>query len=256
MDNSNPIIEIEKMLKSLEKLDELAQRKLLRQEDVRNLLNGFDDKVLSFFDYDSIPYRIYESGTKGKTLTWCESFSKLADKDDHNKLLERIELLKNAINELEPDFLKENGNEQNEYYFHKGETYKSKKILFFLMMKANKSLIIIDQYLDETILPFIDSLDDKIEIKLLTSKKRSIFVSLYNDLIKIKKNIEAKLNTDCHNRYIIIDENEIWDLGTSINGYGKSAFTLKRKTDNEQIQKLLSDCSKWWSIGQEFIETA
>ena len=129
MDNSNPIIEIEKMLKSLEKLDELAQRKLLRQEDVRNLLNGFDDKVLSFFDYDSIPYRIYESGTKGKTLTWCESFSKLADKDDHNKLLERIELLKNAINELEPDFLKENGNEQNEYYFHKGETYKSKKIL-------------------------------------------------------------------------------------------------------------------------------
>ena len=124
------------------------------------------------------------------------------------------------------------------------------------MMKANKSLIIIDQYLDETILPFIDSLDDKIEIKLLTSKKRSIFVSLYNDLIKIKKNIEAKLNTDCHNRYIIIDENEIWDLGTSINGYGKSAFTLKRKTDNEQIQKLLSDCSKWWSIGQEFIETA
>jgi len=255
MTDLNNINEIEKLLTSLERQNELANRKLLRQEEVQNLLNGFDQKVLSLLDEDSIPHRIYEAGVIGKPLYWRESFSKLADQDDHNKILIRIELLKKVLKELEPDFLK-GDDDKHEFYFRKGETYESQKRLYFIMKKAQKSLYIIDQYLDETVLPFIDSLDEHIRIKLLASKRGGIFEHLYNELIKIKLNVEAKSKTDCHDRFIIIDNYDVWDLGTSINGYGKSAFMLKKVTNQDQKQKLMNDFNKWWDTGQELRKTS
>ena len=248
--------EINSMLDSLKRQNELAERKLLRRDEVRQLLDGFDKKVLSLLNIDSIPYRIYEAGTKGKTMWWKESHSSMANSDDHNKIKFRIELLEQVLQELEPDFLQENDKQKNEFYFHKGETYKSKKKLNSLMKQASKSLVIVDLYLDDSVLPFIDSLPQTLKIKLISGKIKSIFKTLYEELSKINPNIEAKYISDCHDRFLIIDNNDIWHLGTSINGFGKSAFMIKQINDIEEKRKFLMDFQTWWENGKSLKNTA
>ncbi len=242
--------QISEMLDSLMKQNELAERNLLRREEVRELLEDFDIKVLSALDDNSIPYRIYEASTAGKTMWWKESHSPMADNNDHDKIKSRIDLIEQVLRELEPDFLKGRDKQKNEFYFRKGETYQSKKKLYFLMKNARKSLYIVDPYLDETVLPFIDSIDKTIKIKIISGKMKSIFKTLYEELSKINPNIEAKYFSECHDRFLIIENIDIWNIGASINGFGKLAFVIKKITDIDEINKFLQDFQNWWQNGR------
>jgi hypothetical protein len=114
-------------------------------------------------------------------------------------------------------------------------------------------LIIIDAYAgqDTEILKYIASLKElkeSLKVQVLTEKVISIFKELYNELAKEKGNIEVKkIENVLHDRYLIIDQSEIWTHGISINRIGKKDFSMTKFTDKEAKSKIIEDFKEHWA---------
>jgi len=120
----------------------------------------------------------------------------------------------------------------NSQIIFEGEILKPYSFIVKLFYLANKEIIIIDQYADKLLLDMLDNIEVPISIYTSTSS--------YLNKIKdtIKNNITIIYTDVFHDRYIIIDNN-VYNLGTSINSIGKKRFVIS-KLDDINIDILLS----------------
>ena len=79
-----------------------------------------------------------------------------------------------------------------------------------------------------------------------------MFPKLYVEYRNTNRNVEAKENEHCHDRFIVIDNNETWHLGASINHAGKKAFMVNKVNNEEEKSRFLKDLSSWWEYGKPF----
>lgn len=108
-----------------------------------------------------------------------------------------------------------------------------------------------DKYLDELVFDYIESLDLAISVRLLTANKKPIFKPLFKSLKDQRQNLEAKTFLGCHDRFIVVDENQVWHLGASFNGFGKEAFMFNNVVDEVERSRFLADLTEWWKNGED-----
>ena len=105
------------------------------------------------------------------------------------------------------------------------------------IFKSSKNeLIIIDRYVDITILDMIKKL--KCRILLITSNNRlsKLDIDKYN---KQYNNLKVIYNDKFHDRYFIIDNSVIYHSGTSINHAGSRTFSINILEDEFVKNSLL-----------------
>ena len=212
-----------------------------------------DRKLQELLPEGSTALRIFER-QRSKPLAWWTEVGSggWADQSHCTNIQSRIELLQSILNEFEPEFLRRLKREKTQFFLSAGEMYESKKLLFGVFKRASISLAVIDGYLDDEVFDYIESLSDSISVRLLTSPRdtKPIFKRLYDALKQKRPNIEAKKNPDFHDRFLIIDGSEVWQLGASINGTGKKAFMVNKVVDQDEVSRVLSDYDKWWTNGE------
>ena len=123
----------------------------------------------------------------------------------------------------------------NEVYFN-GQTYDAYSRIIDIMKKAKKEIIIIDSYVDKTILDMIRKID--INVILVTrenSKLSKLDIDKYNSEYH---NLEVIYNDTFHDRYIVIDNGIIYHIGASINHAGKKTFSINLLKDTFVIDNL------------------
>jgi hypothetical protein len=114
-------------------------------------------------------------------------------------------------------------------------------VVLDIMKEAEDSIVIIDPYLDETIFKYIEHIDIKIRIKLITSKVQGLFIDFLNDLKKLGKEI--------------LDDKEIWHLGTSINSIGKGAFQIDKVVDKKATSDIFRNSKLWYKNSKEVTDS-
>lgn len=112
--------------------------------------------------------------------------------------------------------------------FFDGQIFDAYYFVSKIIRSAKKKIILIDNFIDETVL------------NLFTKKKRNIRVIIYTKnisrLIKLDiekfnaqyKNIELKEFTLSHDRFLIIDNTEIYHFGASMKDLGKKWFAFSK----------------------------
>ena len=123
----------------------------------------------------------------------------------------------------------------NEIYF-KGQIYDAYSKILDIMKEANSEIVIIDNFLDKSILDMIRNID--VKVILITSNKsklKEIDIEKYNSEYD---NLCIKYNDTFHDRYIIIDRNKVYHLGASINYAGSKTFSINILED-EIVKNLL-----------------
>ena len=123
----------------------------------------------------------------------------------------------------------------NEVYFN-GQTYDAYSRIIDIMKKAKKEIIIIDSYVDKTILDMIRKID--INVILVTrenDKLSNLDIDKYNSEYH---NLEVIYNDTFHDRYIVIDNGIIYHIGASINHAGKRTFSINLLKDTFVINNL------------------
>ena len=124
--------------------------------------------------------------------------------------------------------------------FFDGQIYDAYSIIVDIIKKANNKILIIDNYIDDSVLKMLAKKKNNVEVVILTSDKSNIEkldVKKFNKEYPILK--VAKTNK-FHDRFIIIDNKEMYHLGASIKALGKKCFAINRIEDVEIIEKIVS----------------
>ena len=136
---------------------------------------------------------------------------------------ERITLLESTFNEFKEK------KKVNEIYF-KGQIYDAYSKILDILNSAEKNVIIIDNFLDKTILDIIRNIS--VNVILITrnkSKLKQIYIDKYYEEYS---NLEVRYDDTFHDRYIIIDNNKVYHLGASINHAGSKTFSINILEDD------------------------
>ena len=97
-----------------------------------------------------------------------------------------------------------------------------------LISKAKKSIILIDNYIDETTLLQLSKRNKKVQCIIYTER---ITDQLQLDLEKHNKQyspIEIRILKNAHDRFLILDKKEMYHLGASLKDLGKRWFAFSR----------------------------
>ncbi len=113
---------------------------------------------------------------------------------------------------------------------------------FFRNKKAPKNrkskIVLIDNYVDDSTLTLFQKNQD-IDVVIYT---QTITKALKLDLAKYNKqykNITIKENKDFHDRFLILDEKEVYHIGASLKDLGKKVFGFSKMQDfNPSLLKL------------------
>lgn len=111
--------------------------------------------------------------------------------------------------------------------FYNGEIFDAYLFVTNLIKQAKKSLILIDNYIDETTLILLSN-NKNIKVEIYTqniSKQLSLAVAKYN---KQYSNIELKNLTKFHDRFLLIDNNEVYHIGASLKDLGNKTFAFSK----------------------------
>lgn len=133
-------------------------------------------------------------------------------------------------------------NEENikQKIFFEGQIYDAYSLIIYIFKKANKKILIIDNYIDDSVLKMLTKKNKNIEVVILTSDKsniQKIDIQKFNKEYPILK--VAKTNK-FHDRFIVIDNKEMYHLGASIKDLGKKCFGINRIEDIAIIKKVIN----------------
>lgn len=121
--------------------------------------------------------------------------------------------------------------------FFEGQIFDAYVFVADLIKKAKSDIILIDNYIDETVLT------------LLAKRKAGITATIYTKQLSqqlqldLKKHneqypkVDIKLLTDSHDRFLIIDRQELYHIGASLKDVGKKWFAFS-KMDTLTLQVL------------------
>jgi hypothetical protein len=116
--------------------------------------------------------------------------------------------------------------------FFDGHIFDAYILVNKIIKSAKKSIVLIDNYIDETVLTTLSKKLKNVKITLFT---KEISEQLELDIEKFNRqypSIEAKEFNLCHDRFLIIDNKEIYHLGASLKDLGKRWFAFsKMETD-------------------------
>ena len=128
--------------------------------------------------------------------------------------------------------------DKKEHLFLPGTEYDDYREITKILKAAKEEIIIIDGYVDVTLLDIIKELNTN--VVLITKNKnnlKKIEIDKYN---KQYNNLQIIKNDTFHDRYIILDNKEIYHIGTSLNHDGKRVFSINKLEDKIIIDNLLN----------------
>ena len=140
---------------------------------------------------------------------------------------------------LQESFDKLNIKESNNHIFYEGQIYDAYSLLIDILSKAKKEIIIIDNYAGKKLFDIIRNIN--VKVKIYTENIDNISKEKYE---KQYSNIEI-INTNIfHDRFIIIDNKELYHSGASFKDLGKKCFAITKIVDNNILEELLDKLKK------------
>lgn len=121
--------------------------------------------------------------------------------------------------------------------FFDGQIFDAYNFVSNLIRNAKKSIILIDNYINDEVLTLLDKRNKEVKAIIFTknvSKKLLLDIKKYNEQYN---NLKLKEFKDSHDRFLIIDEENIYHFGASLKDLGKKWFAFSR-FDKETIDIL------------------
>lgn len=155
----------------------------------------------------------------------------------------RLEKVENEVNSLnarvnEVEFQLKSNLLPSEGIFFDGQIYDAWLFVLEIIKDADRSIILIDNYIDENVLALFAKRKPGVNVRIFTAKIPDHLA------LDIKKHniqypsIEVETFTRSHDRFLIIDEKTIYHIGASLKDLGKKWFAFSKM--NLDIKDLLS----------------
>ena len=129
--------------------------------------------------------------------------------------------------------------------FFDGQIFDAYLFISDLIRSAQESIILIDNYIDETVLTLFSKKKKDVSFMIMTktiSKQLKLDVNKFNKQYPL---VVLKKFKNSHDRFLIIDEKDIYHFGASLKDLGSKWFAFS-KMDIETVEMLnkLENCGK------------
>lgn len=162
----------------------------------------------------------------------------------HNGLLQRIDSIERkqiaTEQKFEQVFTALEGNTlPTQGVFFEGQVFDAYLLASKIIRTAKSNIVLIDNYINESTLTHLSKKNASVNVQLLT---KNISKQLQLDVQKV--NLQYPIFTinqfsQSHDRFLIIDHNEVYHLGASLKDLGKKWFAFS-KLDKTSVESILN----------------
>lgn len=124
--------------------------------------------------------------------------------------------------------------------FFDGQVFDAYKLTSKIIRSAKKNIVLIDNYINEDTLTHLSKKAKTVKVLLLT---KNITKELTLDIKKANEqygDFELRKFNKSHDRFLIIDEQEVYHLGASLKDLGKKWFAFS-KMDKTSVETILKE---------------
>lgn len=115
--------------------------------------------------------------------------------------------------------------------FFDGQVFDSYRFVADLIRKAKTSVVLIDNFVDDTVLTLLAKRSKKVTATIFTkqiSKQLTLDIKKHNAQYPV---ITIKILPFAHDRFLLIDESELYHIGASLKDLGKKWFAFSKMDD-------------------------
>ena len=159
-----------------------------------------------------------------------------------NRLEDKMDKIDKKVSEI--DFQIKSTKLPAQGIFFDGQIFDAYEFVSKLIRSAKKNIILIDNYINEDTLTHLSKKDKKVSAILFSKNSSKQFE------LDIKKANEQyggfllKLFSKSHDRFLIIDEKDVYHIGASLKDLGKKWFAFS-KMDKHSVESILQSISNF-----------
>lgn len=131
-----------------------------------------------------------------------------------NRIENTVEDLASKVNQI--DFQIKSSSLPTQGVFFDGQVFDAYELTSKIIRSTKKSIVLIDNYIDESTLTHLSKKNKSVKVLLLT---KNITKGLNLDIKKVNSQygkFEVKSFSKSHDRFLIIDDSEVYHLGSSL----------------------------------------
>ena len=193
--------------------------------------DGKQRYTTKYYNLDAILSIGYRVNSKNATLfrKWANSVLKdyLLKGYSINKRLSELERTV-AQHTEKIDFFVRTALPPVEGIFYNGQIFDAYKFATDLVKSARRSIVLIDNYVDETVLLMLSKRSVGVSATIYTQR---ITQQLQLDLDRHNSQyppIDIRTYRDSHDRFLIVDETDVYHIGASLKDLGKKMFAFSK----------------------------
>ena len=143
-----------------------------------------------------------------------------------NRIEDSVDNLNKKVNEI--DLQLKTNLPPNQGIFFNGQVFDAYTFVADLIRSTKKSIVLIDNYIDDTVLTLFAKRKKGVKTLIFTKK---ITKQLLLDIDKFNAQyepVEVKIFKDAHDRFLILDQKEVYHFGASLKDLGKKWFAFSK----------------------------
>lgn len=123
--------------------------------------------------------------------------------------------------------------------FFEGQIYDAYSLIIDIIKRAKNKIVIIDNYIDDSILKMLVKKNKNVEVVILTSNKSNVSNLDIQKFNKEYPTLKIARTNKFHDRFIVIDNKELYHCGASIKDMGKKCFGINKVEDISGIKQII-----------------
>ena len=133
---------------------------------------------------------------------------------------------------------KQNQEEFKQKIFFDGQIYDAYSLIIDIIKTAQNKILIIDNYIDDSILKMLAKKNKDVEVVILTSSNSNIKKLDIQKFNSQYPSLKLSYTNKFHDRFIVIDNKDLYHIGASLKDLGKKCFAISKIEDIEYIKQI------------------
>lgn len=128
---------------------------------------------------------------------------------------------------------------KKESIFFDGQIYDAYSFIIKLIKKAKADITLIDNFVDNSVLDMLSKKEADVNIRLIThprTKLSEVDIQKFNEQYP---NLIIEYSEKFHDRFLLIDNKELYHIGASLKDLGKKCFAFSVIEDKNLLQNLI-----------------
>ncbi len=153
-----------------------------------------------------------------------------------NRIENNVENLAEKVNEISLQI--QSSAIPNQGVFFDGQVFDAYEFVSKIIRSAQRFIVLIDNYIDENTLTHLAKKKNDVKVLLLTKTINNQLILDIRKAVEQYGGFEIQKFTLSHDRFLIIDNEEVYHLGASLKDLGKKWFAFS-KLDKSSVKNIL-----------------